>query len=43
MLLQVTQQTNPLIDKYTFGVTVFPGDDYAFVIALLAIHLHNGQ
>jgi len=50
LLLQVTPQTtftNPLIDKDTFGVTVFPGGDYAFVIALLliidAIDLHNGQ
>jgi len=43
MLLQVTQQ----IGEDTFGVTVFPGGDYAFVIALLvimdAIDLHNGQ
>jgi uncharacterized protein YxjI len=50
MLLQVTRQitfTNLLIDKDTFGVTVFPGSDYAFVIALLvimdAIYLHNDQ
>jgi uncharacterized protein YxjI len=38
MLLQVTPQatfTNALIDKDTFGVTVFPGGDYAFVIGLL--------
>jgi len=39
MLLQVTQQT----DEDTSGITVFPGGDYAFVIALLAIDLHNGQ
>ncbi len=43
MLLQVTQQ----IGEDTFGITVFPGGDYAFVIALLvimdAIDLHNGQ
>jgi hypothetical protein len=50
MLLQVTWQitlTNLLIDKDTFGVTVFPGGDYAFVIALLvimdAIYLHDDQ
>jgi uncharacterized protein YxjI len=50
MLLQVTRQitfTNLLIDKDTFGVTVFPGGDHAFVIALLvimdAIYLHNNQ
>jgi uncharacterized protein YxjI len=50
MLLQVTRQitfTNLLIDKDTFGVTVFPGGDHAFVIALLvimdAIYLHKDQ
>jgi uncharacterized protein YxjI len=50
MLLQVTRQitfTNLLIDKDTFGVTVFPGGDYAFVIALIvimdAIYLQNDQ
>jgi ABC-type Fe3+-siderophore transport system permease subunit len=40
MLLQVTPQitfTNPLIDNDTFGVTLPPGGDYAFVIALLVI------
>jgi len=51
MLLQVRPQatfTNAPIDEDTFGVTVFPGGDYAFVIALLvialdAIYCHNDQ
>ncbi len=50
MLLQVTRQitfTNLLIDKDTFSVTMSPGGDYAFVIALLvimdAMQLHNDQ
>jgi len=37
-IAQVTPQatfTNAPIDKDTFGVTVFPGGDYAFVIGLL--------
>ncbi|KAH9574184.1 hypothetical protein CY35_01G042900 [Sphagnum magellanicum] len=42
-IAEVTQQ----IGEDTFGVTVFPEGDYAFVIALLvimdAIDLHNGQ
>jgi uncharacterized protein YxjI len=51
-IAQVTPQatfTNAPIDKDTFGVTVFPGGDYAFVIALLvivtldAIYCHNDQ
>ncbi|KAH8933663.1 hypothetical protein BDL97_18G041800 [Sphagnum fallax] len=49
-IAQVTRQitfTNLLIDKDTFGITVFPGADYAFVIALLvimdAIYLHDDQ
>jgi len=40
MLLQVTPQvafTTPPTDKDTFSVTVCPGGDYAFVIALLVI------
>jgi uncharacterized protein YxjI len=49
-IAQVTRQitfTNLLIDKDTFGVTVFPGGDYAFVIALLVImdviYLHKDK
>jgi uncharacterized protein YxjI len=49
-IAQVTRQitfTNLLIDKDTFGITVFPGGDYAFVIALLvimdAIYLQDDQ
>ncbi len=48
LILQMTREItllNMAVGKDTFGVTVFPGGDYAFVFALIvimdAVYLHK--